>query len=198
MTQPAYGNEYEAAIHNRFAQAEWLRAKLADQRDRSSLDRHPFPKRWFAGELMIADLHAFAAEHHHAVVALAAAARAASMLTDGLLAEQLTRYANDQEDYIDQWAEFAAATGWTRSSWWYFAEDALPQTVGCARAWSGDDRPLADRLITMHAIESAFGAVAQRQLPLTSPLSLVSRAELVYGSYWDLLSGVQVLTERPS
>ncbi len=151
-------------MHSRFAQAEWLETRIARLPETSSLERHPFLQRWFAGELTTSDLYAFAAEHHHAVVALAGAARGAATLSDGLLAEHLTRYADDQEDYIELWCEFSAATGWTRSSWWYFAEDPLPQTVGCARAWSGEDRSLAERLITIHAIESAFVQLAPRQL----------------------------------
>jgi pyrroloquinoline quinone (PQQ) biosynthesis protein C len=137
---------------------------IAQQREISSLDRHPFIQRWFAGELSGDHLLAFAAEHHHAVVALAAAARSAAAQTSGLLAEQLTTYADDQDDCIEQSYEFAAATGWTTSSWWYFAEDPLPQTIACARAWSGENRPLAHRLVVIYAIESALSELAPRQL----------------------------------
>ncbi len=163
MSHPTSGQQSEAAIRKRFAQAEWLEERIAQLRESPNLDSHPFLQRWFTGELTVGELGAFAAEHHHAVVALAATARSAAALSDGLLAEQLTRYAEDQEDYIELWAEFAAATGWTPSSWWYFAEDPLPQTVACARSWSGEQRPLAHQLATIYAIESALATLAPRQ-----------------------------------
>jgi pyrroloquinoline quinone (PQQ) biosynthesis protein C len=163
MSQPTYGQHSGTAIRRRFAQAEWLEPKLARLRTSVNVERHTFLQRWFAGEVTRAELQLFAAEHHHAVVALAATARSAAALTEGLLAEELNRYADDQEDYIDLWSEFAAATGWTRESWWYFAEDPLPQTVACSRAWSGDTRPLAHHLVTMYAIESLLAAITPRQ-----------------------------------
>jgi pyrroloquinoline quinone (PQQ) biosynthesis protein C len=167
MTQPTYGHDLEAAIRGKFAQAQWLWAELSRLQDTMSLHRHPFQRRWRAGELSGAELQAFAGEHHHCVVALAGAARRAARLTDGLLAEQLSRYAEDQEDYVDLWCEFAVAAGWSRSSW-YFAEDPLPQTVACARAWSGESRSLPQHLITLFAIESILADTARGQLKALS------------------------------
>jgi hypothetical protein len=59
--------------------------------------------------------------------------------------------------------EFASATGWGRSAW-YFASDPLPQTLGCDRAWRGESRSLADDLVTIQTIESALSLLAPRQL----------------------------------
>jgi pyrroloquinoline quinone (PQQ) biosynthesis protein C len=150
-------------MRRRFSQAERLSEEIARLREARRFGCHPFLERWFAGELMPSELQAFAAEHHHAVVALAGAARRAAALAGGLLAEELTRYADDQEDCIQLWCEFAVATGWPRSAW-YFAADPLPQTVACSRAWSGENRPLVHHLVTIHAIESAFAQLAPRQL----------------------------------
>jgi pyrroloquinoline quinone (PQQ) biosynthesis protein C len=163
MSHPTHGQESATVMQRRFAQAEWLEPKIARLRTSAHVEQHPFLQRWLAGDVTMPELHLFAAEHHHAVVALAASARSAAALTEGLLAEELGRYADDQEDYIELWSEFAAATGWTRGSWWYFAEDPLPQTVACSRAWSGETRPLAHHLITIHAIESLLAVLAPRQ-----------------------------------
>jgi pyrroloquinoline quinone (PQQ) biosynthesis protein C len=163
MSQPAFEQRSGTLIRQRFVQAEWLEPRIARLRASLNVERHPFVQRWLAGEVTAAELHLFAAEHHHAVVALAATARSAASLTEGMLAEQLSRYADDQEDYIDLWMEFAAATGWTRDSWWYFAEDPLPQTVACSRAWSGESRPLAHHLVTILGVEHLLAAVAARQ-----------------------------------
>ncbi len=55
------------------------------------------------------------------------------------------------------------ATGWARSAW-YFAQDPLDATVDCTRAWSGEGRSLAERLVVMVAVEGALAALAPRLL----------------------------------
>lgn len=144
------------------ALAETLETEIASLRESWRLDEHPFMQRWFSGELAATELQAFAAEHYHALFALQRAARRATALSDGLLAEELTRYADDQEQAIELWCEFAVDTGWGRSAW-YFAADPLPETAACASAWSGDDRSLTLHLVTIYAAESAFCELAPRQ-----------------------------------
>lgn len=144
------------------ALAETLETEIASLRESWRLDEHPFMQRWFSGELAAAELQVFAAEHYHALFALQRAARRATALSDGLLAEELTRYADDQERAIELWCEFAVDTGWGRSAW-YFAADPLPETAACASAWSGDDRSLTLHLVTIYAAESAFCELAPRQ-----------------------------------
>jgi pyrroloquinoline quinone (PQQ) biosynthesis protein C len=113
--------------------------------------------------LTATELQVYAAEHHHAAAALAGASRRAAGLTGGLLAEELTRHADDQEDYLELWWQFAVETGWCRSAW-HFGEDPLPETVACARAWSGASRPLDQHLVTVYAIESLFARMTRLQL----------------------------------
>jgi pyrroloquinoline quinone (PQQ) biosynthesis protein C len=163
MSQPTYGRGLEAALRGRFVQAEWLRAEIAQVRRAWSFERHPLQQRWLSGALGVGELQAFAGERHHAVLAVADAARRAAAQADGLLGEELRRYADDQEHSLDLWCEFAAATGWGRSAW-YFGEDPLPETVACARAWTSHERPLAEHLSTLYAIESMRGQVAAREL----------------------------------
>ena len=151
----------EATLRSRLTQAEWLTAQIAQQREEWRLDRHPFLQRWVAGELSAVDLQLFAAEHHHAVMALKDGGRRAAASSDGLLAEQLGRYAEAQEESIALSCAFASATGWGRSAW-YFAQDPLPQTAHCARTWAGHDESLAEHLVTIHAVQSSLAHVAPR------------------------------------
>jgi pyrroloquinoline quinone (PQQ) biosynthesis protein C len=153
----------EAALRSRFAQAEWVTAEIAQLREEWRLDRHPFLQRWVAGKLTAVDLQLFAAEHHHAVMALHDLGRRAAALSDGLLAEQLAAYAEAQEESVELSCEFASATGWGRSAW-YFAQDPLAQTEQCARAWAGENESLAGHLVTIHAVESSLAQLAPRQL----------------------------------
>ena len=147
------------------AHADWLATTVARLRERWSFERHPFMRRWFDGTLTTGDLQLFAGEHYHALLALERAARHGAVLADGLLAEQLVRYADEQEEAVELWCEFAVATGWGGSGW-YFGEDPLPQTVDCARVLSGagDRRPLVVHLATICAFESAMAELAPQQL----------------------------------
>jgi pyrroloquinoline quinone (PQQ) biosynthesis protein C len=129
-------------------------------------------RRWFDGTLTTGDLQLFAGEHYHALLALERAARHGAVLADGLLAEQLVRYADEQEEAVELWCEFAVATGWGGSGW-YFGEDPLPQTVDCARVLSGagDRRPLVVHLATICAFESAMAELAPQQLDATGSIT---------------------------
>lgn len=226
----------EATLRSRFAQGDWLAGELAQLCRLHRLERHPFLRRWLAGDLTPCDLQVFAAEQHHVVVVLEDVARRTAAVTDGLLAEQLTRYAEDQRESIELSCEFALATGWGRSAW-YFASDPLPQTLGSDRAWRGETRSLAEDLVTIHTIESALSLLAPGQLaaleecygfdtrsvryfvrrversasdaalsqaaltsllPMVSPDALVRHAEMCHRAYWELLDGVQMLSQRSS
>jgi pyrroloquinoline quinone (PQQ) biosynthesis protein C len=147
------------------AYADWPATALARLRAVYGFERHPFMRRWVAGALSAADLQLFAGEHYHALLALERAARHGAALADGLLSEQLARYADEQEEAVELWCEFAVATGWGGSGW-YFGEDPLPQTVDCARVLSGagDRRPLVVHLATICAFESAMAELAPQQL----------------------------------
>ena len=153
----------EATLPSRCAEAEWLAAEIVQLREEWRLDRHPFLQRWVAGELTAVDLQLFAAEHHHAAVALEDVGRRAAALSDGLLGEQLGGYAEAQEESVELSCEFASATGWGRSAW-YFAQDPLAQTEQCARTWAGENESLAQHLVTIHAVQSSLAQLAPRQL----------------------------------
>lgn len=228
MRLPTSSLTLQEVVRGRSAQAQRLEREVGQLRETWDPARHPFMRRWCAGELSSAELRAFAGEHYHAVAALADVAARAARRADGLLAEQLRRYAGGQERALALWLRFAAAAGWAGSAW-YFGEDPLPETIACASAWCADTDSLAEHLLTIWAAESALAplAAAQRDvlrarhgfdhaatryfarrarcgehdaavaqagltslLPVTSPLGLVCRAELVYRSYLELVDGV--------
>ncbi len=228
MRLPSSAQTFQDIAWSRFAQAERLERELAAVDEAWSPASHPFMRRWAGGELTADDLRLFAAEHYHAVCALADAGAAAARLADGLLAEQLARYAAGQERALSLWLRFASATGWSGSAW-YFGEDPLPETLACVGAWRPETASLAEHLVTIWAVESALAPLAAVQcaalrrrygfehavtryfarrarcgehdaavaqagltslLPVTSPLALVCRAELVCRSYLELVDGV--------
>jgi pyrroloquinoline quinone (PQQ) biosynthesis protein C len=228
MRLPTSPQTLQDIARGRFAQAERLERELAALDTAWAPARHPFMRRWCAGELTADDLRLFAAEHYHAVCALAGVAAEAARLADGLLAEQLAAYATGQERALTLWLRFASATGWAGSAW-YFGEDPLPETVACVGAWRPESATLAEHLVTIWAVESALAPLAAAQcevlrgrygfdhgatryfarrarrgehdaalaqagltsrLPVTSPLALVCRAELVCRSYLELVDGV--------
>ncbi len=155
MSRPTH----EATIRGRLAGAERLAGETALLQAGWRWERHSFVQRWLSGELSFGDLQAFAAEHHGVVVALADGARRTAAMADGLLAEQLRRYAAEQDRAVELSCAFAVATGWGRSAW-FFAQDPLESTAACAHAWSGEGRLLGERLSGLVAIESALGRLA--------------------------------------
>ena len=159
---PSSGQTLQELLRGRSAQAERLEREVLELGERWSPGDHPLMGRWVAGELSGAELHAFAAEHYHAVLALADAAARAARLADGLLGDQLQRYAAGQERALELWLGFAAGTGWAGSAW-YFGEDPLPETVACAGAWCAEGDSLAEHLVTIWALESALAPLARAQ-----------------------------------
>jgi pyrroloquinoline quinone (PQQ) biosynthesis protein C len=159
---PSSGQTLQDLLRSRTAQAERLEREVLEVGQRWSPADHPFMRRWLGGELSAHEFRAFATEHYHAVLALVDAAARAARLADGLLGEQLRRYAAGQEHALELWLQFAAATGW-RGSAWHFGEDPLPETLACAGAWCAPGDSLADHLVIIWALESALAPLAHAQ-----------------------------------
>jgi pyrroloquinoline quinone (PQQ) biosynthesis protein C len=159
---PSSGQTLQDLLRSRNAQAERLERELLELGERWSPADHPFMRRWLAGELSAHAFPAFADEHYHAVLALADAAARAARLADGLLRDQLERYAAGQERALELWLQFAARTGWAGSAW-YFGEDPLPETLACAEAWCAEGDSLAEHLVIIWTVESALAPLAQAQ-----------------------------------
>ena len=152
-------------LAGRFEQAAWLLAEVDHRRDYWAGRRHPFHERWFAGELAAQELQIFAEEHHHVVITLAEIAQRAAALADGMLGEQLGHHADARERDVQLWCRFAAVTGWSPSTAWYYAAEPLPETAAGVGVWTGDaERSLAAHLVTIYALETAQAEVARPQL----------------------------------
>jgi pyrroloquinoline-quinone synthase len=110
--------------------------------DRWNILRHPFYRRWEAGELSRDDLAYYAGEYRHAVVALADLATAASTREHGA----------EERAHVDLWDEFAGELGAD------LERPARPETRACVAAWSGEG---AAALGALFAIESTQPEVAR-------------------------------------
>jgi pyrroloquinoline-quinone synthase len=131
-------------------QRTWERIEQA--RERWNVLRHPFYRRWSAGELSGDELARYAGQYRHAVQALAAASEAAADAAPER--PELRRHAAEERDHLALWDGFVEAAGGS------VADAAAPETEACVRAWSQSGAPraardeLLDRLARLYAIES--------------------------------------------
>jgi pyrroloquinoline-quinone synthase len=120
-------------------------SRIEEARERWNVLRHPFYRRWSAGELSADELARYSGQYRHAVEAIAAVsedvARAAPERGD------LRRHAEEERDHVAVWDGFVRAAGGD------VADPPTPETDECVRAWSAD-RGLVGRLVTLYAIES--------------------------------------------
>lgn len=152
-------------ITRRFEQARWLLAEIGHRCDHWAVTRHPFCRRWIAGELTPDDLRMFADEHHHVASAVAVISRRAADLAEGLMHDELARLAADRDSDVELWCRFAVASGWDPGSAWYFGCDPLPETEAAEHYWvGGGERRLAEHLVTLYALETAQAEAARPQL----------------------------------
>ena len=116
---------------------------------------HPFYRRWSAGELTRGELAVYAGQYRHAVRALADGAAGAAAAAEPPLRPRLERHAAEEAAHVELWDRFAEAMGGPVDA------PTAPQTVACARAWSGDGgRPLLASLVALYAIESGQPAIS--------------------------------------
>ncbi len=132
--------------------------KLLDEaRARLDVLTHPFYERWSAGTLTQEELRLYAGQYRHAVLALADASQAAAEVAPEGIRDGLARHAEEERFHVDLWDEFARALR---------AEPvapALPQTAGCAQAWTaGED--LVERLGVLYALEASQPAISTTKL----------------------------------
>jgi pyrroloquinoline quinone (PQQ) biosynthesis protein C len=128
---------------NRVTERTWSR--IEDARERWNVLRHPFYRRWSAGELSADELARYSGQYRHAVEAIAAVSEDVA----GAAPERadLRRHADEERDHVALWDGFVRAAGGD------VASARTPETAECVRAWSGD-RELVGGLITLYAIES--------------------------------------------
>jgi pyrroloquinoline-quinone synthase len=131
-------------------QRTWDRIEGA--RERWNVLRHPFYRRWSAGELSREELARYSGQYRHAVRAIAAVSEAAADAAPER--SQLQRHAVEERDHVALWDGFVEAAGGS------VADAPTPETEECVRAWSqpgavraGGD-PLLPSLVTLYAVES--------------------------------------------
>ena len=133
--------------------------RIEEARERWNVLRHPFYRRWSAGELSREDLARYSGQYRHAVRAIAAASEAAADAAPER--PELRRHAVEERDHVALWDGFVEAAGGS------VADPPTPETEECVRAWSqsravtarGDD--LLARLVGLYAIESGQPAISR-------------------------------------
>jgi len=128
----------------------WDRVEAS--RRRWDVLRHPFYRRWSAGELSAEDLARYSGQYRHAVGAIAALSEA---LADELPSRaDLRGHAREERAHLRLWDGFVSEAGGS------VEDDATPETSACVAAWtaSGDRVELLARL---YAIESGQPAISQ-------------------------------------
>jgi pyrroloquinoline quinone (PQQ) biosynthesis protein C len=126
----------------------WERIEQA--RERWNVLRHPFYRRWSAGELSRGELARYSGQYRYAVEAIAAVSEAAADAAPER--PELRRHAAEERDHVALWDGFVEVAGGSP------ADPATPETEECVRAWSApgaaNGEALLARLITLYAIES--------------------------------------------
>lgn len=112
--------------------------------------KHPFYRRWEAGELEPGELGYYAGQYRHAAAALAATARSATELAG-------PEHAAEEAAHVRLWDLFAAAAGGSATA------EPSPETRTCVEAWTGASDPL-EALAILNAIESAQPAISTTKL----------------------------------
>ena len=134
--------------------------RIEQSRERWNVLRHPFYRRWSAGELTRGELARYSGQYRHAVEAIAAVSEAAADAAPNRPA--LRAHAAEEREHVALWDRFMEAAGGT--------EDApTPETRGCVGAWTAGDDALS-HLIRLYAIESG-----QPEISLTKREGLVGR-----------------------
>jgi pyrroloquinoline-quinone synthase len=125
--------------------------RIEQGRERWNVLRHPFYRRWSAGELSRQELALYSGQYRHAVEAIATVSEAAAALAPER--PELRRHADSERDHVELWDGFVQAVEGRA------ADPPTPETEECVRAWS--DAPaeengdgLLARLVRLYAIES--------------------------------------------
>lgn len=126
--------------------------RIEEARERWNVLRHPFYRRWSAGQLNRKELARYSGQYGHAVRAIAAASETAADAAPER--PELRRHAVEERQHVALWDGFVEATDGK------IGAAPTPETQECVRAWSqprpghGHRDDLLDRLARLYAIES--------------------------------------------
>jgi len=130
--------------------------RIDEARERWDVLRHPFYRRWSAGELTLDELGLYAGQYRHAVVALAGASDAAARLADPASRPVLLAHAAEERAHVALWDGFGRAVGAKADA------PALAGTKSCAGAWAGsEERGFLATLVALYAIEAGQPAISE-------------------------------------
>jgi pyrroloquinoline-quinone synthase len=121
----------------------WERIEMA--RERWNVLRHPFYRRWSAGELGADELGLYSGQYRHAVEAIATMSRAVATAHPDR--PELQGHADEERDHVRLWDDFVEATGGSTGA------APIPETAACVAEWTGDGDQLTT-LVRLYAIES--------------------------------------------
>jgi pyrroloquinoline-quinone synthase len=126
--------------------------RIERSRERWDVLRHPFYRRWSAGELGRDELARYSGQYRHAVTAIAElSAVAADALPER---PELREHAGEEFDHIALWNGFLEAAGGD-------AGDAPTLETGeCVRAWTAPGNT-GEALVRLYAIESGQPAISR-------------------------------------
>jgi pyrroloquinoline-quinone synthase len=131
--------------------------RLDQARERWNVLRHPFYRRWSAGELSREELAFYAGEYRHAVVALADASEAAAKTSESELRADLEEHGREERAHVELWDRFADAVGAD------LGREPLSETMQCARAWRAASDAV-EALAVLYTVEAGQPAISQTKL----------------------------------
>jgi pyrroloquinoline-quinone synthase len=126
--------------------------RIERSRERWDVLRHPFYRRWSAGELGAEELARYSGQYRHAVTAIAElSASAAAALPER---SELGDHADEERAHVALWDGFLDAAGGDA------ADAPTLETAECVRAWTapGD---VGEELVRLYAIESGQPAISR-------------------------------------
>lgn len=125
--------------------------RIESSRRRWDVLRHPFYRRWSAGELSAEELARYSGQYRHAVVGVAELSeRLAEALPER---PELRAHAAEERAHVDVWDGFVATAGGDA------AAAPNPETQACVDAWTSAGEPL-ELLGRLYAIESGQPAIS--------------------------------------
>jgi pyrroloquinoline-quinone synthase len=126
--------------------------RIEASRERWNVLRHPFYRRWSAGELTPRELARYSGQYRHAVTAIATmSAAAAEALPEH---EDLRRHAAEELGHVRLWDGFVDAAAGSAD------DQPTAETAECVRTWARDDDAL-EILARLYAIESGQPEVSR-------------------------------------
>jgi pyrroloquinoline-quinone synthase len=137
-------------------QTIWTRVEEA--RRRWDVLRHPFYRRWSAGELSAEELARYSGQYRRAVEAIAVMSET---IADAAPAHaDLRGHAAEERDHVGLWDEFVEAVGGDPG------DPASPETRECVRAWTdpstdGEGVDVLATVARLYAVESGQPAISR-------------------------------------